>query len=63
MRIKITVTITGGKPFAMHAEVKDPGDTANAIREAWDEARKLNPGPSIYNSTIKLESRENAQGT
>ncbi len=60
MRIKITVTITGGKPFAMHAEVKDSGDTANAIREALDEAHKLYPGYSIFDSNIKLESRENA---
>ena len=63
MRIKITVTIPGSKPFATHAEVKDSGDTANAIREALDEARKLYPGCSIFDSDIKLESRENAQGT
>ena len=62
MKIKITVTIPGNKPFAMHAEVKESGDTANAIREALDEARRLYPGCSIFNCNIKLESRENAQG-
>ncbi len=59
MRIKITVTVPGGEPFAMYTEVKDSGDTANAIREALDEVRKLYPDCSIFDSNIKLESREN----
>ncbi len=60
MKIRITVTVPNGEPVITHAEVSETGDTANAIRDALDLARKQNPGCSIFDSNIKLERRGDA---
>ena len=59
MKIKITVPVPNGDPFVTHAEVSEDGEgeTANAIRDALDLARKQNPGCSINSNSIKLERR------
>jgi Ser/Thr protein kinase RdoA (MazF antagonist) len=58
MKVTITVKVPGKEPVHHDAEVKKVGDTAAAIHEALKKARKANPGCSIYDSTIKLKSRE-----
>ena len=57
MKIRITVAVPNGEPVITHAEVSETGDTANAIRDALDLARKQNPDCSIFDCNIKLERR------
>ena len=56
VKIKITVAIPNSEPVVTYAEVSETGDTANAIRDALDFARKVNPDCSIFDAIIKLES-------
>ena len=60
MKVTITVTIPEGRAVTTYANVTESLDAANAIREALDEARKQNPGRSIFNSNIKMEPAGNA---
>ena len=60
MKIRITVTVPNGEPVITHVEVSEDGDTANAIRDALDLARRQNPDCLISNSDIKLERRGDA---
>jgi hypothetical protein len=58
MKVKITFNVPHSDPVITHVEVAQNGDESKAIHDALDLARKQNPNCSIFDSNIKLESRQ-----